>query len=242
MNVFSTPPVIVALPRAPKNTSPVPGLTSLYHKQYRGSYGRSDYPGNCSGEFIKDVLRYFQPKRVLDPMTGSGTCADVCRELTIPCVSGDIRTGFDACDESSYEGLGTFDFIWLHPPYWRQKPYTRDERDLSNCPNVEAFLNRYHRLILTCESVLAPGGHLAILMGDYSDREAGFVPLTYHTKRLGFAVGLRQACTDIIRFQHRNTSSTKSYRSAFIPGLHDVCTIFQKRSGPAERIGFKIPQ
>ena len=41
-------------------------------------------------------------------------------------------------------------------------------------------------------------------MGDYSDREAGFVPLVYHTKRLAFAAGLTQHCTDIIRFQPRH--------------------------------------
>jgi hypothetical protein len=42
-------------------------------------------------------------------------------------------------------------------------------------------------------------------------------------------VGLRQACTDIIRFSHGNSSSTKMYRSSFIPGLHDVCMIFEKQ-------------
>src|SRR5580693_7217212 len=114
-----TPPAIAVLPRAPRNASPVPGLTSLYHKEWRGNYGDARYPGNCSGELIKDLLRYFRPKRVLDPMTGSGTCADVCRELGIECVSKDIRFGFDACDPVSFTGIGVFDFIWIHPPYWR---------------------------------------------------------------------------------------------------------------------------
>jgi hypothetical protein len=54
------------------------------------------------------------------------------------------------------------------------------------------------------------------------------VPLVYHTKRLAFAAGLRQPCTDIIRFSHGNSSSRKVYRSSFIPGLHDVCMIFEK--------------
>jgi hypothetical protein len=67
-------------------------------------------------------------------------------------------------------------------------------------------------------------------MGDYSDREAGFVPLTFHTKRIAFATGLRQHGTDIIRFSHGASSSRKVYRSSFIPGLHDVCTIFEKQS------------
>ena len=64
---------IAVLPTAPRNGSPVPWLTSLYHKAYAGPYGNRSYPGNCSGELIKDLLKYFRPQRVLDPMTGSGT-------------------------------------------------------------------------------------------------------------------------------------------------------------------------
>ena len=99
---------------------------------------------------------------------------------------------------------------------------------MSTAPTLSYFLHRYQRLIDNCASVLAPGGKLAILMGDYSDREAGFVPLTYHTKRLAFETGLRQCATDVIRFSHGASSSKKVYRSSFIPGLHDVCMIFEK--------------
>src|SRR5258707_516578 len=122
-NAYTPPARIVVLPQAPINASPVPGLTSLYHKAERGNYGDSRYPGNCSGELIKDLIRYFRPKTVLDPMTGSGTCRDVCDELDIPCTSKDIRFGFDACDETNYTDIGPFDFVWIHPPYWRQKVY-----------------------------------------------------------------------------------------------------------------------
>src|SRR5947209_2064896 len=110
-------PAIAVLPRAPLTTSPVPGLTSLYHKSRRGNYGDARYPGNCSGELIKDLLRYFRPRSVLDPMTGSGTCRDVCDELQIDCTSKDIRFGFDAVNPLNYESIGTFDFVWIHPPY-----------------------------------------------------------------------------------------------------------------------------
>jgi hypothetical protein len=61
-------------------------------------------------------LRYYQPARVLDPMTGSGTCRDVCKELAIPCVSMDVRFGQDAADSHLYEAVGAIDFAWLHPP------------------------------------------------------------------------------------------------------------------------------
>jgi hypothetical protein len=222
-------PVYARLPLAPRNASTVPHLTSLYHFNRTSEYGQRSYPGNCGGNLIKDLLRYFKPVTLLDPMTGSGTCRDVCRDLGVLCWSSDIREGTDACDPSQFP-RDTFNFCWLHPPYWRQKLYTDDPRDLSRTPTLDAFLVRYQRLIRNCAGALAARGKLAILMGDYHDREAGFVPLVYHTKRIAFECGLRQHTTDIIRFSHGASSSNKVYRSAFIPGLHDVCMIFEKQS------------
>ncbi len=221
-------PQFARLPQAPQTASPVPHLTSLYHNHRAGEYGDRKYPGNCGGNLIKDLLLYFRPGLVYDPMSGSGTCADVCRELAIPCLSFDIHQGFDACDPQGFGPDATFQFIWAHPAYWRMKLYADDPRDLSRAPTLDAFLQRYGQFIRNCAKALTSGGKLAILMGDYSDREAGFVPLTFHTKRLAFACGLRQCGTDIIRFSHGASSSRKVYRSSFIPGLHDVCMIFEK--------------
>lgn len=227
-------PGYARLPRAPRNTSPVPHLTSLYHFDDPGTYGNRRYPGNCNGMLIRDLIRFFDARNVLDPMTGGGTCADVCRELGIPCESRDIRQAFDATNPDCFQSLAgraPFDFIWLHPPYWRQKLYTANPGDLSRAGTLADFLRGYEALIRNCASVLSPDGKLAVLMGDYPDREAGFVPLAYHTKRLAFDAGLRQACTDIIRFSHGTSSSRKTYRSSFIPTLHDVCMVFEKPTG-----------
>ena len=222
-----SPTVYARLPRAPLNASPVPWLTSLYHSADAGPYGDRRYPGNCGGNLIKDLLRFYGPQSVLDPMTGSGTCRDVCDELGIPCRSSDVYAGIDACDPAAFPH-GAFDFVWLHPPYWRQKLYADDPRDLSRTPTLEAFLDRYRLLIANCAAALAPGGKLAVLMGDYADRGAGFVPLVYHTKRLAFEAGLVQCATDIVRFGHGASSGRKVYRSSFIPGLHDVCMLFER--------------
>ncbi len=221
-------PVYARLPIAPRNASPVPHLTSLYHFHRAGEYGDRKWPGNCGGNLIKDLLNYFKPGLVFDPMTGSGTARDVCQEMGIPCFSFDIHQGFDACDSLEFPKAETFDFIWAHPPYWRQKLYADDPRDLSRSPTLEHFLRRYGQFIRNCANALKPNGKLAILMGDYSDREEGFVPLTFHTKRLAFAAGLEQSCTDIIRFSHGASSSRKVYKSTFIPGLHDTCMIFER--------------
>lgn len=221
------PRILATIPQAPVTGSPVPRLTSLYHFDDAGDYGDRRYPGNCGGALIRDLLLYFQPRNVFDPMSGSGTCRDVCDELGISCDSRDIRDGFDAADPAQLPDE-RFDFVWAHPPYWRQKLYNGDPRDMSRSPTLYAFLERYGAFIRNCANVLTPNGKLAILMGDYCDRDVGFVPLTYHTKSLAFEAGLRPACTDIIRFSHGASSSRKVYRSSFIPGLHDVCMIFEQ--------------
>jgi len=227
VRVLSEPAALYAkLPAAPRNASPVPHLTSLYHFSKAGEYGDRSYPGNCGGNIIRDLLRFFDSKSVFDPMTGSGTCRDVCRELGVYCFSSDLHQNVDACDASQFP-RGCFEFAWIHPPYWRQKLYQGDPRDLSRTPTLADFLDRYRLLIVNCAGALVPGGKLAILMGDYCDHREGFVPLTYYTKQLAFELGLRQTCTDIIRFSHGASSSRKVYRSSFIPGLHDVCTVFE---------------
>lgn len=219
----------VRLPAAPQNASPVPWLTSLQSTVTRGPYGNSRYRGNCDGYLIKDLLRFFEAKNVLDPMTGSGTCRDVCRELNIPCRSFDLKTGDDAADPTSYDDIGPFDFAWLHPPYWRMIKYNESSKCLSNAATPDEFERRLQTVLSNCAGVLSEHGRVAVLMGDYSDREYGFVSLTYLTKQAAENAGLRQCCTDIIRFQHGNTSSNKTYRNSFIPGLHDVCMVFAKR-------------
>lgn len=224
-----TSPVIAVLPQSPRNGSPVPWLTSLYYKsRQRSDFGDARYPGNCPGELIMDLLKFYRPQSVLDPMTGSGTCADVCRAMRIRYRSFDITGGFDACAADAFADLGTFEFIWVHPPYWRQKVYSNDARDLSKSPSLPDFLERYEQFIHNAVSVLVPGGKLAILMGNYCDHDEGYVDLVYETKRLCREAGLRQKVTDIIRFAHGSSSSRRVYRNAIIPSLHDVCIIFEK--------------
>ena len=222
-------PKYAALPQAPRTGSPVPWLTSLYHNQYAGDYGNRQYPGNCSGNLIRDLLFFFQPQSVFDPMTGGGTCKDVCDSLGIECVAGDLKSGTDATDARQLPKEQAFDLVWLHPPYWRMIAYSGNPADLSAAATLDDFRVMLRQVIANAISVLKPDGKLVILMGDYNDREEGFTPLVYETKRLCFELGLMQTATDIIRFSHGASSSGRRYRSSFIPGLHDVCMIFERK-------------
>jgi hypothetical protein len=220
---------LIELPAAPRNASPAPELTSIHAARSRGPYGSSSYRGNCGGYLIRDLLRFYQPRRVLDPMTGSGTCRDVCKELAIPCVSMDVRFGQDAADPHLYDAVGRIDFAWLHPPYWRQIVYNDDPRCLSQAPTVDAFFRRMRLVLRNCRGVLAPRGKIAVLIGGYSERGV-YQPLPQLLVSEAAKEGLRMAGTEIIRFQYGNTSSNRVYKSSFVPGLHDQCLVFEAGS------------
>jgi hypothetical protein len=42
-------------------------------------------PAIAGGNLIRDLQRFYRPATVFDPMSGSGTCRDVCRELSVEC-------------------------------------------------------------------------------------------------------------------------------------------------------------
>lgn len=212
----------------PKTGSPVPWLTSLHTRPGRGPYGHASFRGNCSGLLIHDLLSFYRPRSVLDPMTGSGTCRDVCKELGIPCVSFDLEDGHDAADPRSIRGRGPFEFIWLHPPYWNLIAYSRDPRCLSQAPTLEVFIQRLRAVLRNCLSVLAPRGRLAILMGDMKQQGA-YLGLPFRTFNAAVAEGLWLDAPEIIRASHGASSSRKTYDHAFIPRVHDVCLVLKQR-------------
>ena len=96
----------------PKTGSPVPTLCSVHSTDTRGNYGNPQFRGNCSGELIKDVLQFFAPNTCLDPMEGSGTCRDVCKELKIDYYGFDLTNGIDARRPRNFIGCDV-DFVWL---------------------------------------------------------------------------------------------------------------------------------
>jgi hypothetical protein len=78
---------------------------------------------------------------------------------------------------------------------------------------------------------------IAVLIGGYRDvggQRPRHIPLPFLTHQVAAENGLWPVRTEIVRFQHGNTSSRKTYATGFIPGLHDTCMIFG-RDGSDER-------
>jgi hypothetical protein len=160
-------------------------------------------------------------------MEGGGTCRDVCAELAVAYEGRDLKNGFDAMRPESFTGMGRFDFIWLHPPYFQMIRYNdTDGRCLSNAPNIEAWEHMLRSVLSNCREVLSAGGKLALLMGD-GKHGGRYLGLPFRAMAAACAEGFWLAAPEIIRFGHGSTSSKQVYRTAFIPRLHDVCLVLE---------------
>lgn len=205
-------------------------MTSVVSYPKRCSlWGRSDYRGNCDGRLFLGLLLRYQPKRVADPMMGSGTTRDVVAWLNrtegthIDYWGGDLRTGFNL---HGHDLPGEFDFVWLHPPYWNIIRYSDDPRDLSTCDEYEHFIERLRTCLNRCYRALVAAGRLAILVGDVR-RNGAYTPIIRDILNMEGRLGLLRSI--IIKTQHNCQSDGKAYgRMEDVPIKHEYCVVFRK--------------
>jgi hypothetical protein len=195
-------------------------LTSIVSYPDRGPWGDNRYPGNSSGYLLIDLCATYTPRAVLDPMEGGGTSRDVCADMGISYQGFDLHSGVDSLHDEIGEG---YDLIFWHPPYHDMKVYSDDPRDLSRAGSLAVFSALMRTAYWRFFERLAPGGRLAILIGDLR-RRGRYEPLTADVARLdrNHLVGI------IIKAQHNVSSNRTQYSGAFVPILHETLTIFRR--------------
>jgi hypothetical protein len=195
-------------------------LTSVVSYPGRGPWGDNRYPGNCSGYMLIDLCATYQPRTVLDPMEGGRTSREVCADMNIAYAGYDLRDGTD----SLRDDIGAdYDLIFWHPPYHDMKLYTDDPRDLSRAGSLAAFGALLREGYWRFFDLLAPGGRLAILIGDMR-RRGRYEPLTADVARLDRT----HLEVIIVKIQHNVSSNQTRYGGQFVPILHETLTIFRK--------------
>ena len=201
------------------------GLTSLLRYPDRGPWGQSHYFGNCTGYLLVDLLDYFQPQSVFDPMEGSGTTSAVCFDLNVACEGRDLQSGFDLL--SSPLPDRQFDLIFWHPPYWPGHQYTDHPNDFSHAKTEEDFLGRMQHGFERLASLVAPKGHLVILIGD-GRKNGVFYPM--HSKLIQFGLLSLEAVL-IKEGDHERRARHFQYGpTPFIPTLHEYVLIFRGKT------------
>lgn len=201
-------------------------LSTIVEYKERGSYGNNNYRGNTTGMVVKDLLEFYKPRKVFDPMAGSGTTGDVCEELNIPCLQLDLNPKFGGWDALSDEIPESSDMIFFHPPYhdiikYSSVYYPYDSRDLSQCTTYEDFISKLDAIQEKLIYSLRRGGRLVVLIGDI--------------KKNGRLYSIQKDCNwygspeqIIIKKQFNTWSSRKTYRGKFIPIEHEYLLVFKR--------------
>jgi hypothetical protein len=201
-------------------------LTSVIRYPERGPWGDSGYFGNCNGYLLIDLIDYFKPASVFDPMQGSGTTGEVCFDLKVDYVGRDLRSGFDLL--SSPLPDRQFDLIFWHPPYWPGHQYSDHPNDISNAGRYKNFMEQIREGAIRLKDLLTPRGHLAIMIGD-GRKQGVFYPI--HCEIIQWNLLPLEAIL-IKDGQHERKAQYFRYGpTKFIPTLHEYVLIF-KRGNP----------
>ena len=199
------------------------GLTSLLRYPDRGPWGQSGYKGNCPGFLIVDLVNYFNPESVFDPMEGSGTTGEVCADLNVDYEGRDLRSGFDLLSGPLPDRL--FDLVFWHPPYWPGFRYSEHPNDFSTARNITDYLDRFHAGFQRLVGLLTPTGRLVVLIGD--GRKSGTF-YSIHSDVIRWGVPPLEA---ILIKDGDHARRARHYRygpTRFIPTLHEYVLIFTR--------------
>jgi len=197
-------------------------LKSVVNYPQRGPWGDAKFPGNTSGYLLVDLIDYYQPKSILDPMEGSGTTGDVAFDMgDIHYTGRDLLSGFDLVGD---ELEGEYDLIFWHPPYHDAVDYDIPHpNNLSRCPLLSDYLDKLKLCMVKLLSHLSQGGHLCILCSD--PRKDGVIQ-PIHSNIIGFNLAIQEAA--LVKLIEGRSRYFDYGNAPFIPIVHEYVLIFKK--------------
>lgn len=172
-------------------------LSSIWDIGKRENYaGDPSFHGNSPTQVVEQcILRLTKENElIVDPMVGSGTTIDVCRELNRKCVAFDIKPVRDDIIKNDSKKIplddNSADLVFIHPPYWDLIQYSMDPNDLSRSPSFEEFLDSMKKVLKECKRILKPHKYLCILIGDMI-KKGEFIPISRKIANIAEEIGLK---------------------------------------------------
>jgi len=172
--------------------------------------GNNKYPGVTPAFVIYNLIyRYTEPgDLVCDPMAGSGTTIDVCKEERRKVIAFDIVPTRKDIIQADARNLPlkseTVDMIFVDSPYGDNIKYNDHPLNIGHIPaHEERFYDELEKVIEECYRVLKPGKILAWLIGDQWVKGV-FIPVAF---KLYERLTKHFEPIDIICIVRRNQSS-----------------------------------
>lgn len=212
-------------------------MKSIISYPDRGSWGRREWRGNCSGYLIKDIILQFKPSYFVDVCEGSGTSGDVCREMGIEYTGLDLNQGFDFTFDYVLSNIKRpADIVFSHPPYSDMIKYSDNIRDTSRCFSIEEFLEKSQMMLLNQREATRENGFYMTLIGD---QKANGVCRSYQADFIGM-MPKKELVNICIKTQHNCMSDSVNYSGSFIPIVHEYLIIWKRKFESLWNICFDI--
>ncbi|MBZ9715790.1 TRM11 family methyltransferase [Deinococcus multiflagellatus] len=212
----------------------------------RGEGGDARYRGNCSPKVYEWLLKQARPRRLLDPVMGSGTSLDVALRSGIQAAGADLSTspyhqalkarleragaqvhlGVDATRADLAGLFGPADLVVAHPAYGTQLVYSDDPRDMSQLGDDEVFYEALQALLVNMREATSVGGHYALIIGD--TRKQG----RYHSYQAEAIARLPRRELQCVRIkeQHHVASGRRDYgKLRWGLTLHEYLLVWQRQ-------------
>jgi DNA modification methylase len=158
-----------------------------YHKQSYGltPKGNNKYPGVTPAFIIYNLVwRYTKPgDLVLDPMAGSGTTIDVCKEERRRVIAFDIVPTRENIVQADARKLpiedSIVDLVFIDSPYGDNIRYNEHPDNIGHISATdEKFHDELEKVMIECHRVMKTGAVLGWLIGDQGAKKV-FAPVGF---------------------------------------------------------------
>lgn len=191
------------------------------------------YHGMTPAFVIENLIKLYEPNRVLDSMAGVGTTGFVCDKLGVDCELYDIypypKSEVKKGDAEKISPEGRFDLIFNHIPYLNMVQYGDDPNDLSNL-DEQGFFKKLEKIFKNNHHLLKEDGVYAVLIGDWR-REGRLIPLTDKTTLLGLNNGFKLQDKAIKLTKSQQSSGLQEHRArkfGYLAQTFDTILVFKK--------------
>ncbi len=216
-------------------------------------WGDNKWRGNCSGWIPAFLIWKYNVQKMGEVFSGSGTTADVCRDMGIDFIGADLNPtpvrsnilSLDAIKDDVPEQFLGCDHIFMHPPYgleigipYAGSMYKDPSGELSKSDlgqmQWDVFIRTLNKVVMKYYAAMEPGARMSILMGDV--RKKGVC----HSM-LKDIVQPGQLEQIIIKAQHNCVSDGRYYgnHKNWTPIVHEYLMIIKKLS--AYLVDFTLP-
>ncbi len=150
----------------------------------KGTQGDPNYPGATPSYIIWNVLMRYTREGglVVDPMCGSGTTIDVCKDTGRRFLGYDINPVRKDIFRSDARSLpledAKADFVFVDPPYGDNINYSDEISCIGHISAQEpAYFTEIEKVIREINRILRPNRYMSLYICDNYSKKGGFIPV-----------------------------------------------------------------